>query len=91
METINAALPDVRHHLGVLDKALAGKEFLVGDAVTLADLFLTPILFYVGEMPEGTGLLGPLANVRRWIEAMAARPSFTETIPSPLPQADAAA
>ena len=54
-EAIDAALPDVRHHLGVLDKALDDKEFLVGDRITLADLFLAPILSYLVKAPRISG------------------------------------
>ena len=86
---IAEALPDVRHHLGALDAALEAREYLAGDALTLADLFLAPIVFYVGTMPEGPDIVAPLGNLRRWDAAIAARPSFTETVPE-LPQSDAA-
>ncbi len=89
MAAIEAALPDVRHHLEALDGALEGRTFIAAERVSLADLFLAPILFYVGKMPEGPDLLAPLANLRRWIDAMAARSSFTETVPQ-MARADAA-
>ncbi len=77
---IDAALPDVRHHLAVFDEALAETTYFVGDQVTLADLAVIPFLAYLDKMPEGPEMLAARANVRRWIDIMATRPSFIETI-----------
>ena len=78
---IDAALPDVAHHLGVFDGALADSAYFVGDTITLADLAVAPFLAYLHKVPEGPDLLADRANVRRWLETMAARPSFIETNP----------
>ena len=77
---IEAALPDVRHHLGVFDAALAESAYFVGDTVTLADLALIPFLADLDKVPEGPEMLAACANVLRWIDTMSARPSFIETI-----------
>jgi glutathione S-transferase len=79
---IDAALKEARHHLGVLDAALKGRDFLAGEALSIADLFLVPILFYVRLMPEGARLLKPRANLRRVHDALMARPSFAATKPA---------
>lgn len=78
---IDAALPDVREHLGILDRAYGARNWLAGDSMTLADLFVAPLLFYVGMMAEGPDLLAPHANVRRAFDTMAARASFQGTMP----------
>lgn len=81
---IDPALVQIREQLAVLDKAYGAHDVLVGDGVTLADLFLAPILFYVGKMPEGGELLGAVPAVRRGIAAIEQRKSFGETVP-PMP------
>lgn len=80
---IDAALPDVRHRLSVLDGALADTIYFVGDDVSLADLAIIPILSYVDKVPPGPDLLAACPNIRRWIATMTARQSFTETIYRP--------
>lgn len=79
---IDAALEEARHHLGVLDAALKGRDFLAGDALSLADLFLVPILYYARLMPEGARLLKPFANVRRVHDGLMERPGFAATKPA---------
>ena len=56
-KTIDAALPEIEQLLGTLDKAYGKRKFLVGEAVTMADLFLAPIVFYLGMFPESKALL----------------------------------
>ena len=75
--------------LKVADDTLAESRFLAGDALTLADLFLVPIVFYIGMIPEGTEQLAGCANVQRWLATMTERPSFAATQP-PMPKTEAA-
>lgn len=86
---IEAALPKVRHHLGVLDGALVNSNYFVGGEVSLVDLAIIPFLAYLDKVPEGPELLAPCTNIRRWIETMSSRQSFIETIYQ-APQTDAA-
>lgn len=81
MTTIKAAIPDIAHHLGVIDQALEGRTYLLGEAPTLADLFLAPILFYIPQMPGGRDILGGCPNLVRSFAAMEARDSFAKTVP----------
>jgi len=83
---IKAAWPKVEYQMGVLDAALRDKPFLAGDAVSLADLFLVPILFYVKLQPEGGPMLARHKALAAWFDRMAARPSFGATMPE-LPKA----
>lgn len=89
MGVIRTAIPEVQHQLGVFDAALAGGGFLAGPALSLADLFLAPILFYVGKMPKGEKLLAECPNLARHIKSMEQRPSFAATVP-PMPERTAA-
>ena len=80
---IDPALVDIAGQLAVLDAAYGGRDYLVGDSLSLADLFLAPILFYLRQMPEGPGLFAAAPNLSRGYAAVEARRSFAETIPPP--------
>ena len=88
-DMIAAALPNIEKQLDVAEKTLAESEFLAGSQLTLADLFMVPIIFYVGLPPEGAKLCGKCKSVNRWLEAMSTRESFKKTAP-PAPKKDAA-
>jgi glutathione S-transferase len=79
---IDAALKEMPVQLAALDKAYDGGDWLAGGALSMADLFVAPILAYVEQMPEGTRLLAGAPNVRRAQAALRARASFTTTDPS---------
>jgi glutathione S-transferase len=80
-KTIDGALPDIAVQLGALDKAYGTRNVLVGDAITMADLFLAPIVFYLGMFPEGKAALAKAPNVSRAHAAIAERASFRTTMP----------
>ena len=80
-KTIDAALPEIAQLLEILDKAYGQRNFLVGDKVTMADLFLAPIVFYLGMFPESKALLAKVPNVSRAYAAMTERESFKATMP----------
>jgi glutathione S-transferase len=85
---VAASVEQAEHHLGVADETLAAGPYLAGDALSLADLFLGPIVFWLEKTPEGADLLPRFPAVRRWYERLAARPSFVATVPT-MPQASA--
>lgn len=78
---IDAAVKELPEKLAVLDGAYGGRDVLAGKAISMADLFLAPILYYVEQFPEGKELLPKFANVARAQAAIRARPSFRETAP----------
>jgi glutathione S-transferase len=82
-KTIDAALPEIEQLLGILDQAYGKRNFLVGEAVTMADLFLAPIVVYLGMFPESKALLAKVPNVTRAHAAIGERESFKATIPTP--------
>jgi glutathione S-transferase len=59
--------------LGVLDDALAGRDYLVGNSFTVADLNVAGILVW-GKM--GRLNLSSHAEVTRWFDACLARPAY---------------
>ena len=61
--------------LQTLEDALKGRDFLVGDGVTLADISLVA---YTRVAHEGGFDLAPLANLRAWIGRVEAALSITD-------------
>ena len=87
---IDEALPEIENRLGVLERELGdGRAHVVGEELTLADLFFAPMVSYVRMTPEGERLLARCPAIGRWFEKVSARPSFAATQPS-LPDAAAA-
>ena len=78
---IGASVKEMAGILAILDRAYDGRDYLVGNALSMADLFLAPILFYVEMFPEGKALLPKYPNVMRGQAAMRERASFKETMP----------
>jgi len=78
---IDAAVPEIKSQLEVLDRGYGSRNVLVGDAVSMADLLLAPIVFYLGMFPEAKTLLAGAPNVTRAHAWIAERPSFKATMP----------
>ena len=78
---IDKAVPEIKALLEVLDRAYGPRNTLAGDTVTLADLLLAPIVFYLGMFPVSKALLAGVPNVARAHAWMAERPSFKATMP----------
>ncbi len=81
--TIEAALPEIRKVLAPLDRAIAGRDFLVGDSLTLADILLLPMAEYVKAMPEGKELMASFPDLRRMTDKLAQRPSYVAAAQPP--------
>lgn len=69
-----AARADIQKLLGILDKALTGRAYLLGAAFTIPDLHLSSWVDYVKE----TGFdLAAYPAVSAWLAACKDRPSFS--------------
>jgi glutathione S-transferase len=82
---IDAALPKMEPHFAVLDRAVAKTGHLVGENLSLADINLLPILFYVDKLPESRAMLRRSANLDAYYRRHMARASVKETTPPPFP------
>jgi glutathione S-transferase len=80
-KAIDAVTPAMREQLQLLDKAVAKTGYLAGDGLTLADLYLLPILYYVRQFPEGAQALAAATHLAGYYDRLSARPSFKNTIP----------
>jgi glutathione S-transferase len=67
---------EMARHLSYVDRALEGREYLVGDGLTGADIQMS----FVAEMAKGFDRLGPYAHLVAWLGRMHARPAFRRSI-----------
>jgi glutathione S-transferase len=63
---------EIANHLGYIDKALAGRQFLVGDTLTGADIEMS----FVAEVAGAFGVRGAYPNLDAWIKRLHERPAF---------------
>ena len=78
---VQAYLPKIEKYLSVADKELRGQRWMVGEEMTLADMFLAPAIYYVKMTPEGQKLLSGLENLSAWYTNMTTVESFRATAP----------
>lgn len=78
-EKIAALRPRLEHQLGVADRALADQEFIAGDVLTLADLFLAPIIGQVMKTPEGGRTVPGYTELVRWMRSIMERDSWLKS------------
>lgn len=74
-DVIAKAKPAVEQHLALLSSVLGDKPYWVGDALSLADLLLLPMLDYLLALPDGDTLFGPAENLRAYTQRLQQRPS----------------
>ena len=78
---IEEAAPEAAKAMSVLNSILGQRSYLVGDALSLADLHLVPIYDYFSKTPEGAAILQTTPGLRRWWEGMSQRQSVAKTAP----------
>ena len=76
---IAGALPGLESLLGLLEQWCGERGFLVGDALTLADLYLYPMLSYFVETPEGARMVNRQPRLKTWLRSMRLRDSVLAT------------
>ena len=78
---IDEAIPKMAPQFAIMDKAVAQTGYLVGNGFTVADAYLTPILFYMNAVPESRELLGKCQPLRAYLDRQMARKSIRDTQP----------
>ena len=75
---IEQAIPVFHREAKILDAHLAGREWLVGKSITLADFSVAAGLCYAGpaQLP-----LDPYANIRAWYARVDALPAWKKSAP----------
>lgn len=69
---------NMKQHLQTLDKEMAGKDYLVGDEYSLADITFIP--FYTRRDRYKVIIDDNYPNVKRWAERLIARPQVAPTL-----------
>ncbi len=78
---IEAGLPALKKAVGLVDAGMGGGRWLVGDGITLADLFVGPLLFVIKNFPEGAAALEEAPNALRLMGALAETPAVMAAAP----------
>jgi glutathione S-transferase len=78
---IETSLPEVDKSMREFDRILGDQEYLTGNSVSLADLYLAPIFGYFVDTPESNGILEGKASLNAWWQRIASRDSMTNTQP----------
>jgi glutathione S-transferase len=67
---------EIGNHLGFVDGWLAGRQWLLGDAFTGADIQMS----FVGEVAGVFGKRSPYANLDAWVKRFHARPAYKRAL-----------
>ena len=70
------AMAEIEKHLAILEKHLAGKNYLVAEQFSLADVCYAPFLEFLPLME-----ITPSPTIAAWSERLLARPSMVATRP----------
>jgi glutathione S-transferase len=79
-------LDKTREVVPIFDRQFKQTRYLAGDALTAADLFLAPVLFYFPDIPELKAIADAAPNCARWAHDMAERSSMKATEPQQKPR-----
>jgi GST-like protein len=72
---INRYRREAERHYEILDKHLTGRNFIVGDSYTIADISAWGWIDRAAVVLGGEDPLGPYPNLKRWFQAINARPA----------------
>jgi glutathione S-transferase len=78
---IEASKPMVTRCLAEMERLKGGNAFLAGPDISLADLFLAPVMGYLVMTPEATEIMAKHPHLQAWWEQVSARPSMAATQP----------
>jgi glutathione S-transferase len=84
---IDASLPKLRDLIRILDERLGETPYIAGDDFTYADILLMATVDVVARFPDGAAMIKEAAHLAPYYARNAARPSFRNTWPWPMPQA----
>lgn len=78
---VTDARPMVETCLSEFERIKGGNPFLAGPDISLADLYLAPIMAYLSMTPDMAELMKPCPGLKSWWDSMAVRPSMQDTQP----------
>jgi elongation factor 1-gamma len=74
------AVNDVHRALAVLEKHLLSRTYLVGEAITLADIVVVSVLFYAFKLVFGAEVRDTYPSVTRWFYTAVNQPQFAAVL-----------
>lgn len=77
---ISASLQQSRTALAAIASLMDDSPFLVGSALSLADLHAYPMLKYLSLAPEGAAAIAEHPRIATWLARFAERPSVQRTL-----------
>jgi glutathione S-transferase len=75
------ALPQTRLCLSEFARLMGDQSFIAGERISLADLMVAPLLYYLARVPEGEAPLAEHPTLRTWMRRIEDRQSFQVTKP----------
>ncbi len=79
-QVIAAAMPKIERAMAQLAETYHGSNYLAGDQLSLADLFIAPILMQMDQTPEGRACLGRFPAIKEKLKLILLRPSFQRAL-----------
>src|SRR5581483_1415270 len=78
-ERIAKSVPQAKLCLAEFERIQGDDTFLAGDRVSLADLMVAPLLYYLAKTPEAAATLDQHPQLGAWLSRIASRQSFQVT------------
>jgi glutathione S-transferase len=67
---------EIANHLGYIDRALEGRDYLMGPELTAADIQMS----FVGEVAGAFGRFEAYLNIAAWVNRFQARPAYRQAL-----------
>jgi glutathione S-transferase len=75
------AVPRAQLCLSEFARLMGEQPFMAGDRISLADLMVIPLLYYLARVPEGEAPIAQHPSLRAWMRRIEDRQSFQVTRP----------
>ncbi|MGM0701456.1 MAG: glutathione S-transferase family protein [Pseudomonadota bacterium] len=82
-ERVEQATPEVVRMLNLLERQLEGQAYLVGEAFSMADAILAPMLDYLDGLPAGKPLMAEHPALESYLQRLRQRESSRRVLVSP--------
>lgn len=77
---IQTAVPKVQTALGAIEAIAPYNPYLLGSEITLADLYLMPVMLYLSRTPEMETVTANTPKLKTWWKVTEQRPSFLQVL-----------
>ena len=74
-------MPEARLCLSEFARLMGERPFMAGERISLADLMVFPLLYYVRRVPDGAGPLSEHPTLGSWMRRLDDRQSVQVTKP----------